>query len=248
MTFPTDEHEKPWQRHPLTQLAAMAIGVLPIYVFAIWTHLTRERALGLNELMLYPLAFGGGSVVLMLLLLKFLCGDSISSLNLRTGRWWRDVLVGILLAVALLLLLVILQYTVARWFPSGPAGSAEELQTLMEGLSRNPLLLALWLGPVVWLGVAAFEELSRVFMLSRLWKVWPRPTGRWLALIFSAVLFGLVHIYQGPVGAISNGIIGLIYGWYYMLFGRVWPMIIAHALYDSAQIVQVVNLINRGMI
>jgi len=33
-----------------------------------------------------------------------------------------------------------------------------------------------------------------------------------------------------------------------MSFGRVWPMIIAHALYDSAQIVQVVNLINRGMI
>jgi membrane protease YdiL (CAAX protease family) len=248
VTSSTNRHKKPWQRHPLTELAAVAIGVLPIYLFAIWTHLTRERALGLNELMLYPLAFGGGSVVLMLLLLRFLCGDSIGSLNLRPGRWWRDILAGILLAAALLLLLVILQYTVARWFPSEPAEPAEELQTLMEGLSRNPLLLALWLGPVVWLGVAAFEELSRVFVLSRLWKVWARPTGRWLALIFSAALFGLVHIYQGPVGAISNGIIGLIYGWYYMSFGRVWPMIIAHALYDSVQIVQLVSLINRGMI
>lgn len=197
--------------------------------------------------MLYPLLFGGGTVVLIIVLLRFLCGNVVGSLNLKEGRLRSDIATGILLAIGFLLLLVVQQYTVSRWFPSQPAEPAPELQILFGGLARNPLLLALWLGPVVWLGVAGFEELSRVFMLSRLWKVWPGPAGRWFALILSAALFGLVHIYQGPANAIAIGIQGLLYGLYYLAFGRVWPMIIAHALYDSVQIIQVVTLFSRGV-
>ncbi len=52
-------------------------------------------------------------------------------------------------------------------------------------------------GPVAWLGVATFEEFSRVFMLNRLWTVWSQLFARWLILLVSACLFGLIHIYQG---------------------------------------------------
>ena len=92
------------------------------------------------------------------------------------------------------------------------------------------------------------EELSRVFMLNRLWAVWPQPVARWVVMILSAVLFGLAHIYQGTAGALSAGVIGLAYAVFYMAFGRVWPMIIAHALFDSAQIATVVILIRTGKI
>jgi membrane protease YdiL (CAAX protease family) len=105
---------------------------------------------------------------------------------------------------------------------------------------NDPLLLVVWLGPVVWLGVAAFEELTRVFMLNRLWTVWPQPVARWLAMVVSAALFGLVHIYQGSVSMVAITLLGFLYALYYSRFGRVWPMIIGHALYDSVQVIQVV--------
>jgi hypothetical protein len=116
----------------------------------------------------------------------------------------------------------------------------QELITLFSSIVHNPLLLAIWLGPVVWLGVAAFEELTRVFFLNRLWSVWSQPLIRWFILVLSACLFGLIHIYQGPASVVAITLQGLIYGWYYMRFGRVWPMIIGHALYDSFQVIQVV--------
>ncbi len=112
--------------------------------------------------------------------------------------------------------------------------------TLFTGVVNDPLLLAVWLGPVVWLGVAAFEELTRVFMLNRLWTVWPQPVARWLVMIVSAGLFGLAHIYQGPASVVAIALQGFLYAWYYKRFGRVWPMIIGHALYDSLQVIQVV--------
>ena len=137
-------------------------------------------------------------------------------------------------------LLVLQRAIEARWLADTAGPPAEELITLFSGIVNNPLLIALWLGPVAWLGVAAFEELTRVFMLNRLWAVWPQPVARWLTMIVSAVLFGLAHIYQGPVTAVAMALQGFLYACYYRRFGRVWPMIIGHALYDSLQVIQVV--------
>ena len=119
--------------------------------------------------------------------------------------------------------------------------------TLFTGIVNNPLLLAVWLGPVAWLGVAAFEELTRVFMLNRLWTIWPRPIGRWLVIFVSAAVFGLAHIYQGPVSAVAVGVQGFLYAVYYKRYGRLWPMIVGHALYDSIQVIQMVMAL-RGAI
>lgn len=171
---------------------------------------------------------------------RFICGQRIASLNIKPGKWYTDVLVGILLAAFFLGLFVLQQFIQSRWFPRTAGPPPEELVTLFNGIVNDPLLLAVWLGPVAWLGVATFEELTRVFMLSRLWTVWPHPLGRWLVMIVSAALFGLAHVYQGPANAIAIALQGLLYAWYYHRFGRVWPMIICHALYDSVQVIQVV--------
>jgi membrane protease YdiL (CAAX protease family) len=65
-------------------------------------------------------------------------------------------------------------------------------------------------------------------------------------LVFAA-LFGLTHIYQGPVSAIAVAVQGFLYAWYYKRFGRVWPMIIGHALYDSVQVIAVVIAVRSGL-
>lgn len=233
-----------WQYYPATQVAAVAVVYLPLYLFALATHLS-GRGVGLNELLLYPLLLGGGAILLILVLLRFACGVRIAGLNLKPGRRLSDIAAGMILSFVLLLLFILEQSLVARWFQQSSEPLSQQQLTLFTGLARNPLLVAIWLGPVVWIGVAGFEELSRVFVLNRLWSVWRGLAARWAILLLSAVLFGLVHIYQGPANVIIIGLQGLVYGWYYLTFGRVWPMIVAHALYDSMQVVQVVMLFSR---
>ena len=231
--------KQPWQKHPITQILAVVVVYVPLYAFALWSQLSRQTTT-LRELFLYPLLLGGGDVVLILLIYRFVLRERIASLNLKSGKWFTDILVGIVLAAVFLGLLVLQQIVQSRWMPRTQGPLAQELIILFGGIVKSPLLLAIWLGPVAWLGVAAFEELSRVFMLNRLWVVWPQSVVRWLILVISACLFGLVHIYQGPVSVIAIALQGILYGWYYMRFGRIWPMIIGHALYDSFQIIQVV--------
>lgn len=231
--------KKPWQDRPITQVLAVLVVCGPPYALAIGSHLG-EATITLREMFLYPLLIGGGSVVLALLVYRFVCGERIASLNLRPGRWTTDVLVGVLLAVVFLGLLALQKVIQSRWLPSTGGPPPEEIVTLIRGVVSDPLLLAIWLGPVAWLGVAGFEEVTRVFMLNRLWVAWPHPVARWLTMIASAALFGFAHVYQGSVSAVAIGIQGFLYAWYYKRFGRVWPMIIGHALYDSLQVIQVV--------
>jgi membrane protease YdiL (CAAX protease family) len=54
----------------------------------------------------------------------------------------------------------------------------------------------------------------------------------WFAVNVSAALRLAYHLYQGPVGLISVLPLGLIFGWWYVRSGRLWPLIAAHAMID----------------
>ena len=245
MNASTSSKGQSWQSRPITQILAVIVLYVPLYVFALWTNLS-ERTVTLKELFLYPLLLGSGGVVLILLIFRFVCGERLANLQLKPGKWYSDIAAGVLLGVLSLGIKVLQGVLQSRWMPSTSGPASEEVITLFSGIAHNPLLIAIWLGPVVWIGVAAFEELTRVFMLNRLWKVWPQPVTVWLVLVLSAVLFSLVHIYQDPLSMLFIFIQGLLYGWYYRQFGRLWPLIIAHAIYDSLQVIQVV-MVFRGI-
>jgi len=170
----------------------------------------------------------------------------LANIQLKLGKWYTDIAAGVLLGLLSLGLKVLQGVVQSRLMPSTSSPASQEVITLFSGIAHNPLLISIWLGPVVWIGVAAFEELERVFMLNRLWKVWPQPVMVWLVLVLSAVLFALVHIYQDPLSMLFIFFQGLLYGWYYLQFGRLWPLIIAHAIYDSLQVIQVV-MVFRGI-
>ncbi len=170
--------KQPWQRRPAIQIFAVAFVCAPLYLFALWTHLS-QQVITLRELFLYPLLFGSGNVAIVLLTYRFVCGERITTLNLKGGKWFVDILTGVVLAAAFLVLLALQQIAQSRWLPHTSGPPPQSLITLFRGIANDPLLLAIWLGPVAWLGVAAFEELSRVFVLNRLWAVWSRPPARW---------------------------------------------------------------------
>jgi membrane protease YdiL (CAAX protease family) len=184
-------------------------------------------------------------MILWILLLQFsVAGDRAEGLGLRTDRRGLEILLGCLLGVVFLIFHFVYFATIARLFPPRPP--AGEIVELLVRLSRSPALLALWLGPVVWIGVAGFEELWRVFVLRRLFCAWRSPSGNWLAVLLVAALFAAAHGYQGPAAIVSLGIISLAKGLFYLATGRFWALVVAHAVYDSVQIVLAVIQIRQA--
>ena len=55
--------------------------------------------------------------------------------------------------------------------------------------------------------------------------------------IASSVLRGSYHLYQGPSAGVGNIVMGVVYLYYYKKTGRIWPLVIGHALIDTVAFV-----------
>jgi membrane protease YdiL (CAAX protease family) len=203
-------------------------------------HLTKEGPYSVFEMLFYPLVLGSLGILWIDFVGLRLIGVSLRDLNFRSNTVLLDLLFGLLLSPILVLIFYLEQLTIYRWLPRV---NQDALQ-LIQGLMENPLLLALWLGPTVWIGIAAFEEVSRCFLLRRLWTVWETSFAKWVTISSVSLLFGLVHLYQGPAGIAGVTVLSLFKSVFYLYYGRIWPLIIAHALYDSVQIAWVLILIS----
>lgn len=82
------------------------------------------------------------------------------------------------------------------------------------------------------------EILFRGFLLNQLTLMFGSgAVARGFAIVLGGVVFGAAHAVQGPVGMLSTGIVGMIFGWAWFRSGRnLWAMILAHALVDSYSI------------
>ena len=225
------------------QLLATAAAILPMFGLTIWMYVIREKAPGVAEFFLGPLLFGGGMIFWLLLLHVVVCRDDLKSLGFRRDRLGSDLLVGCAMGAGFLLLKFLEEPVLRALFAARPP--SEEIILLLRTVSADPLLLTLWLGPVVWIGIAAFEELWRVFVLRRLWNLFPGQTGEWVVLFIVSALIGFAHAYQGPSAIVSIGIKSVLMGWYFKQTGRIRPLIVSHAVYDSVQVIMAVIAI-RG--
>ena len=228
-----------------TQLLAAAAAVIPMAGLAAWMYLLRNTAPGIAEFFLGPLLIGGGMVFWLLFLHLVVCRDSLQSLGFRVPGLAMDCITGLALGAGFLLLKYLTDPLLTGLFQPRPP--SEEVMELIFAVARDPLLLALWLVPVVWIGVALFEELWRVFVLKRLWSVFAGTGGRWAVLVSVSLLIGAVHGYQGPAAVISIAMKSVLMGWYFMATRRVRPLIVAHAVYDSVQIAVAVYAIRMAV-
>ena len=57
------------------------------------------------------------------------------------------------------------------------------------------------------------------------------------ALVYSSVLRGAYHLYQGFGGGLGNVVMGLVFGYTWRRTGRLWPLIVAHGIIDTVAFV-----------
>ena len=236
---------KPWQRTRWVQALAIVLGyTLPLMVFI--SQLGGETVTA-QGFLIYAIGYTLIVIVVLLLLLWFLCGEKPKALNRKLGVWWKDLLGGVVLVGLTLAVKFALDPMIAKYFHRA-SDSESGLGSLFKTLAGNPWLFALFLGPVLFIGVAGSEELTRVFFITRWMNIASSKLWLGIRVFLSAVLFGLNHVQQGPAGVISVTLNGLIMVLWYLRFGRIFHLIVAHYLYDAIQIVLIVILIWRGII
>jgi membrane protease YdiL (CAAX protease family) len=239
---PISARAREWRRIS-TQLLCVLALLVPMAAVALWSSLPQRGDVTLPEMFVGPMLGGSALIFWILFLHLVVCGDGLQVFGFLRPRPGLDALLGIGLAAMMFAVQFTFGVTAARLFPPSPP--APQILELISGVARNPLLLALWLGPVVWIGVALFEELARVFLLRRLWLIWSGVAGRWGTILIVSAAIGLVHAYQGPAAVATIGLQSAFLGWVFLRTGRIRALILGHALYDSVQIVFAVVMIRQ---
>ena len=225
----------------LRNILAVSIAILPINLIMIWYRLTQTENFSTKDMIIYPLLFGGGSIILILLLNKYLVKESFkATFNSGKGTWYWDILIGIGLTAIYFAMSYVERATLMQWLPRNNPPNTELINVIID-LAHNPLLMAIWFGPVLWIGIALYEELSRTFLLKCLWntsnnKIWH------IAVIFLAsALIGVTHLYQGLFGIISIGLKSVVMSFYFYKYRRLFPLVLSHVLYDGVQFAFLLN-------
>ena len=185
-----------------------------------------------TELIAYPLLFGGASLIIIALTKKYFLREKMSDFNSGKGTWINDILWGLGLTVIYFVLFFAERATLAELLQFR---SNEELLGLMLDMREDPILLILFFGPVLWIGVALYEEVIRVFLLTQMWKWSSNLDWAIIVIIISSVIIGLAHWHQGPYGIVTIGIKSLVAGYFFYRKKRLMPLVYAHVLYDGLQ-------------
>lgn len=121
----------------------------------------------------------------------------------------------------------------------GPDTSSESAVSKFGDLKGN-FTLFFTIIIFIWLESMLEELLDRGFMMNWFERLFSRTTFATIfAVIIQAVIFGFRHSYDLSERSITVGLIGLIMGIAYVVFGRnLWPLIIAHCVLNSMSMLE----------
>lgn len=240
----SDQQPGTRQKDRKVRILAIFLSIVPMYAVVILIQVAAgEEPFTMEGFFGFLTINGVISLTVIYLLQRYLLGEKFRDLNLKKGKWWQDFLASIILVIVTLVLLPIIIQPVLNLLPPQ---EMSDLENLFSGLAESWWLAALFIGPVLLVGVG-FEEVSRAFFLKQAWQAGPSRAAQWINIILSATVFGLAHLYQGPAGIVKTGIYGLVMGIYYRFSGRLLPMVVSHYLHDAIQFVMVIIMIRSGM-
>lgn len=119
-------------------------------------------------------------------------------------------------------------------------GGGRDLSRFSEVAGSMPALLSVL--AFSWTFAAFGEEIAFriVLLLGMLSVLGKSHIASVVAVVLQAIVFGLVHLYQGPAGVVSSAISGLIFGTIVILArGAIWPAALAHGLNNTIGLLMV---------
>jgi len=139
---------------------------------------------------------------------------------------WKFLAVGTILAFTLQPLALELMSRLDRFFPPLPAGAQQLMQAMGSGQ------VPLWLTLTAFAAAPAVcEELAfRGFILSGL----QRSRRRWLPIVISALLFGVIHMI--PKQQFNAALLGIVLGLLAARSGSLLPGVVFHFIFNGSQV------------
>jgi membrane protease YdiL (CAAX protease family) len=226
-------------RAEIVLVLGLSLGASAVYsIVAIVNRLTREQALGdqqatlnnsLSERPVFDLVYQVLAVVfdlvpvaLVVFLLWSATRPRLQRLGIDGRHPVRDALGGIGLAAAI-----------------GIPGIGVYLGGRALGVSVDVVANALdaywWTIPVLLLSALRSALTEEVIVVGYLYaRLADLGWGRWRIILGSALLRGSYHLYQGFGAFIGNAAMGVVFGWLYLRFGRLLPLVVAHFVLDAA--------------
>ena len=131
---------------------------------------------------------------------------------------WRSSLEGVVLCAAALLACTLVDMLI----PSDQ-DAMQPIAQIMANSRPSPGVVL-----IISLVNGLYEE---TFLLGYLQRAFA-SAGASFAIGLSVLVRLLYHLYQGPNGAVSVVVFGVVLGYVYWRTGRLWPAIVAHALAD----------------
>lgn len=209
-------------------MIGMILGLFPLITVGYLSFRVRKDPEQMSVILNYMWLVGAVIIAWVLYLQRFIVDKPISDLNRKSGSIKMDLLYALGLAVILFAISFMFGFLYQAPAREAPFSGFDKF---IAELAASPQKSLFFVTAGLFLGVA-FEEFIRTFTLSRLWEIASSTRMKWLALLFSAIAFGLAHAYQGSGAMLSAAVVGIVLGGFYQWKGRILPMIFAHYAYN----------------
>lgn len=216
---------------------ALSVGRSALYsVLSLIQALTREESLGSQSTSLNPGAdaeqfwdvlsqflsqfFALVPVALAIYFLWEPTRSAFTRIGLDFGRIGRDAATGVLLVAVI-------------GIPGLALYAGGRALGITVQVDASPLDSSWWTIPLLLLAALRAGLTEEVIFIGYLFDRLRRlGWSTWTIILSTAGLRGAYHAYQGFGAIVGNIAMGVVFGWVYHRWGRVMPLVIAHALID----------------
>lgn len=149
---------------------------------------------------------------------------------------WKPLLIAATLFLVLVLFSLFIVPIIVNY--SGPSETAH-FTNLPGNLSY--LIVGIIL---TWTTTAVLEEvIFRAYLINTLDILLGKNSwSPWIAVLFSSMIFGMIHAYQGLTGILVTASIGFIFGVTFLLHDRrIGPLILVHGAVDTIYLINIYN-------
>ena len=205
--------------------AVTSIVIILLFVFLAIMGLSESFSMHLSISFSYLIAI---PLTLLFMNVEGQLSGLSGKLSIDSSRQALILLLGIPILVTIVDLIVVMGYGIGYELAFG----VPELSTdIGVGWESGPVALGLVVISTIIIAPIAEELMFRGYLLDSIRKV----HGDWIAVVISAMIFGLVHLEPYTIGMAAIG--GLIYGYVRIRTGSLWPSIIGHMMWNGVALI-----------
>jgi hypothetical protein len=212
-------------------IVAVAIMIVPFYGVAILQKVlfTREEVL-VEAYLGYYMLLGIAGIATVLLSNRYLLHNKTTVFREPDIQWLNELALAGMLLGFYYLIDSISRISWGIWW--APDADRMAVDALLAKIFDSTLFSLVIIGPFNWFN-EGFLAMTVAFLLLNLWSLIPGKQGQWISIALVALLTALIQIDHGIPGMINSFCIMSVFGFMFLRYPTVLPLIIAAILHQT---------------